>query len=54
MKKKNQDKKRRPFGLLKLQMALAQSCKNRLACLCGHLNISIIKGRNKSMGYWLE
>jgi hypothetical protein len=28
-----------------LQMALAQSCKNIVAYLCGYSNISIVKGR---------
>jgi hypothetical protein len=39
-----------PFVPFKLQMALAQSCKNTLACLCKQPNITIVKGRNSSMG----
>jgi hypothetical protein len=46
MKKNNQDKKKKRFGPFKLQMALAQLCKNTLACLCRHPNTSIVKGRN--------
>jgi len=44
----------RPFSPFKLQMALAQSCKNTLACLCKQPNISIAKGRNWSIGCWLQ
>jgi len=41
-----------PSSPFKLQMALAQLCKNTLAYLCRHLNISTIKGRNWSVGCW--
>jgi hypothetical protein len=42
--------KHKPSSPLKLQMALAQLCKNTLAYLCKHPNIAIAKGRNRSMG----
>jgi hypothetical protein len=42
-------KRRRPFDPFKLQMALAQSCKNTLACLCKQPNTSIAKGGNWSL-----
>jgi hypothetical protein len=48
-KKNNQDKNRSlkgPFGLLKLQMALAQLSKNTSTFFCRHLNTSITKGKN--------
>jgi hypothetical protein len=38
--------KRRPFGLFKLQMALAQLCKNTSAYLCRHPNTFTAKGKN--------
>jgi hypothetical protein len=39
-------KKGGPFGLFKLQITLAQLCKNTSAFLCKHPNTSIAKGRN--------
>jgi hypothetical protein len=43
-----------PLGPFKLQMALAQLCKNTSICLCKHPNISIANGRNCSVGCWLR
>jgi hypothetical protein len=37
----------RPSIPFKLQMALAQLCKNTFACLCKHPHTSILKGRNR-------
>jgi hypothetical protein len=42
----------RLFSPFKLQMVMAQWCKNAFACLCKHPNISIVKGRNWSMWCW--
>jgi hypothetical protein len=51
MKKSNQDLKKRSFDPLKLQMPLAQLCKNTWSTyLCRHPNISITKERNWLMG----
>jgi hypothetical protein len=33
-----------PFGTFKLQMALAQSCKNTSACLCKQPNTQLLRG----------
>jgi hypothetical protein len=49
-KKNNQDKKMKPYGPFKLQMASTQSCKNTSAYLCKHPNTSIVKGRNWLVG----
>jgi hypothetical protein len=49
-KKMTKVEKWEPFVPFKFQMALAQSCKNTLACLCKQPNTSIAKGRNWSMG----
>jgi hypothetical protein len=38
--------KGRFFIPFKLQMAIAQLCKNTFVCLCKHPNTSTIKGRN--------
>jgi hypothetical protein len=35
-----------PSGPFKLQMSLAQLCKNTSTCLCKHPNTSTTKGRN--------
>ncbi len=50
-----------PSSLFKLQMAMAQSCKNTSTCLCKQPNTSIAIGRNWSVGVgcnssfpWLE
>jgi len=40
LKKITNKKKGRPFSPFKLQMALAQLCKNTSTCLCRHPNIS--------------
>ncbi len=40
------------YSSFKLQMALAQSCKNTSTYLCKHPNTSIIKKRNWSLGCW--
>jgi len=45
-KKVTKPKKGRPFGPFKLQMALAQLCKNISTYLCKHQNTSIAKRKN--------
>jgi hypothetical protein len=47
-------KRQGPFVPFKLQMALAHSCRNTLTCLCQQPNTWIVKGRNWSMGCWLQ
>jgi hypothetical protein len=50
MEKNNQDKKGGPFGALKFHMALAQLCKNILACLFKHPSTSVVIGRKLLVG----
>jgi hypothetical protein len=47
-------KRWRPSNPFKLQMALAQSCKNILACLYKQPNTWIAKGKNWSVGCHLR
>jgi len=46
------------FGLFKLQITLAQLCKNTSTLLCKHPNTSITRGRwgvgHNSFVFWLE
>jgi hypothetical protein len=57
-KKHNQNRKRGGFGLFKLQITLAQLCKNTSTLLCKHPNTSITRGRwgvgHNSFVFWLE
>jgi hypothetical protein len=43
-------KRGRPYNLFKLQITLAQSCKNIWTYLCKHSNISNVERRNWLMG----
>jgi hypothetical protein len=60
-KKVTKREKKGPFGTFKLQMALAQSCKNTSTCLCKHPNFQLLKGGIDQLGVdhdnsflWLE